>query len=337
MKKLSFSKTGFSNGCTLIGSIIGAGFLTGRELVDFFGCFSLPLLFFTALCFYVVFSFFFFLGGKYGGFDGYLAAFFSPTLKKVVKALILVGSFVSCVGMLSAVNAVYRKLFPVCTLLLLVACFFIGERGIGGLKKVNLFLTPTILCVVLFLALKNGTFSPPTHQAPDFYKGLSALFYVFLNLFLCLPIVLEMGKNKDGGCFFPSVVVVFFIGVILSLVCFDKTSFASDLPLAYVLSSSRELFSALAFIGMATTLFSSYYPLHGFVKNKTGTPWITLLLGLLFLGSTFRFKQVVGKAYPVFAVLGGALFFYSAVREFIKSRKEVKNLGVNAVKNPFTR
>ena len=104
MKERSKKTGGAEALFTAVGTVIGAGFVSGRELLQFFGCFRLPDLCFAGALFFGGFFLFLKLGGKFGGFEGALAGVFGK-FAPAVKGILLFGSFVSCAGMLSAADA----------------------------------------------------------------------------------------------------------------------------------------------------------------------------------------------------------------------------------------
>lgn len=55
---------------TMVGTVVGAGFVSGRELLQFFGSFRLSLVCMAGLLFFAGFFLFVRLGKKFGGFEG---------------------------------------------------------------------------------------------------------------------------------------------------------------------------------------------------------------------------------------------------------------------------
>ena len=127
---------------TAVGTVIGAGFVSGRELLQFFGCFRLPDLCFAGALFFGGFFLFLKLGGKFGGFEGALAGVFGK-FAPAVKGILLFGSFVSCAGMLSAADALLPKAAPFLSLVFLALSCAVSERGLSGIGKSACFSSPS--------------------------------------------------------------------------------------------------------------------------------------------------------------------------------------------------
>ena len=297
----------FGSAFTLVGAVMGAGFISGRELLDFFGGFYLFSVLLAGGCFFLCFYLFFCLGAKYGGFQGALQIL--PTfMQRAVRYGVLLGALFTSIGMLSAIRSALPLLNPVLPMVMVLLSVYIGEKGLGGLGKINGILTPAILLAVLILIWKNGSGSYPEKDL-DAIGVVFPLFYVCLNAFFALPVLLDMGERfqtnkRVSVCLLTSVTIAFFIGVILCALASDKSSYSADLPLAAILGSGKTAFSLLACGGMATTLFSSFYPVYQTAKEMGGEwgKWGICLLTLL--GSLIRFKKIVGVFYPLLSVIG---------------------------------
>lgn len=125
-----------------------------------------------------------------------------------------------------------------------------------------------------------------------------------MNAFLSAPVLCELGAElKEGAsllCLAASFVIALGIGFILSAVGSDKSSYAYDLPLAYLLGGG---FSYLALGGIFTSLVSSFYPLY----VLAGKGKIFGKIALVALGETcalIPFKSIVSTVYPAIGIFG---------------------------------
>lgn len=107
-------------------------------------------------------------------------------------------------------------------------------------------------------------------------------------------------------CLVSSLIVALAVGLILSAVCSDKSSFAYDLPLSYVLGGVK-LFPLIAGGGMLTSLLSSFYPLYTLAGRKLGIAGKWILFALTECASFISFKSIVATVYPVLGVFGRGL------------------------------
>ena len=291
---------------TAVGTVVGAGFVSGRELLQFFGCFRLSAVWCAGILFFAGFLLFMRLGRRFGGFEGALKGVFGR-FSRPVKWVILFGSFVSCAGMLSASNALEPQAKPFLSLAFLVVACLVSERGMKGIGVLNLAIVPLVLVCVTVLVASRGALSRPESPEVNFPALLSVVLYVCLNVFLSMPVLCELGAHtKEGGaglCAAAALIIAAAIGLILSAVCSDKNSYPCDLPLAYILNGAK-LFSLLASGGMLTTLISSFYPLYAPAGRRLGFWGKAGLFAAAELCSFIRFGRIVAEVYPMLGIFG---------------------------------
>lgn len=295
---------------TMVGSVIGAGFVSGRELLQFFGYFRISTVYYTGLLFFFSFLLCVRIGRIYGGFEGALKGIFGR-FSKTVKAVILFGSFVSCAGMLSGLNSLLPQAKPFLSLAFLVFACFVSEKGVGGIGTVNLIVMPAVLVSVVVLIFSFGALSPSEPPEASFGTILSVYLYISMNTFLSMPVLCDLGAElKDRAasrcCLISALIIALGIGLILSAVCSDKASFSFDLPLSYVLGGVK-FFPIIAGGGMLTTLLSSFYPLYTLVGRKFGTAGKWVLFAVTECCSFIGFKNIVATVYPALGIFGMAM------------------------------
>lgn len=296
-----------------VGTVIGAGFVSGRELLQFFGCFRLTDLAAAWLFFFGGFFLFFRLGKEYGGFEGALSGIFGR-FAPAVKGILFFGSFVSCAGMLSAANALVSEAAPFLALLFLAIACMVSEKGIAGIGKVSLIFVPVLLLSVALLIFSRGALSRPELPALPLPAVCSVALYAGMNVFLSMPVLCELGARMQGKCSLlagaSAFVVALAAGLVLSAVCSDKNSYPCNLPLAYVLEGTR-LFRPLAAAGILISLLSAFYPLYSAAGEKWGTAGKISLAATALAGSFVPFGKIVALVYPALGAAGAAAVVFS--------------------------
>ncbi len=311
---------------TLVGTVVGAGFISGAELVRFFPAEGfLPCLIVAAglfaLCFWGLYR----LGAARGGYAGALRALFGP-LAGAVRAFVLACSLVLCASMLAGLNAVaaegfgLRTKFPAAALLALLPLSLFSRKGVRGLYIVNLALVPLILA---FLAL----FAPVLGQTPFVCPrdGFSALggtvLYVGMNAFLAAPVVCDAGaKGGRGGagCLLAAGLIGLCAAVVLGAVAAEGTNaLRAEMPFLYAVARTQALglaFSAVSACGIVTTLFSSYYPLHCAAGGRHARAKRAAALAAAFALSLCGLRRIVRLVYPLIGGAGALFFALLAVR-----------------------
>lgn len=322
----------------ILGSVIGAGFISGRELVRFFGDAYPPFLLLAVF----LFAFYIFIllrvGNKYGGFAGFCEQVFGKRVK-IVKGIFYVSSFITVTAMLAGINALEESYAPFIAILSAVLCFLIVCKGIGGVGVFNLFLVPAILLYVFVCLWKKGEF---LFIATSLNPGMGALFcllYVCMNLFLSASVLLDCGAGLKKGWFLPTAgVSAGILGVCIALVLSAITSQtgAKELPMPLMSVLDRSgIYPLICYFGIMTTLISAYYPLHAAlsgVRQKNAAR-----LGLLVTASVFSLwglKDIVEFAYPFMGALGLIFsticvfyddFFQKFYRKIHNARQKAQN------------
>ena len=321
------AKAGFA----LTGSVIGAGFISGAELVRFFPSQGfLPYIAAAALLFFGCFFLLFECGRRYGGFAGTVQAVFGRRAA-LVRAAVLVGSFVTCGSMLAGLAALagegfglgaWRYLVSLAGVLLV---FALAHAGMRGLFAVNLVLVPAILLFLAFYAAAPGAEAYVRQPAQtDAFGGMvRVLLYVSMNVFLAAPVACDAGAACGGrgtggaGCALAAGLVGFGAAVVLANIAAAGDALYAEMPFLRAVGAGGAagvVFAAVSACGIFTTLIASYYPLHNLFGGKKRAPLgRALLCACMFLFSLFGLTHIVRFVYPL---IGGAGLAFLAACAF---------------------
>lgn len=311
---------------SIVGAVIGAGFVTGAEIVRFFsGTFLLPA---CALLFIVLTVFFFsmlYLGGLYGGLNR-LNLRVSGGFSRLLNGLISVCSFVTLSGMCAGIDALFSSFsgvderIPVLSAVFLVISAFICKRGIGGVQKFNSVLVP--LMVGFIAAACAG--GDVTLRFTGRQKIFSVIIYASMNCFLSAPVIVDSGRGKSLAVDLAAAIAAAFTISACAYLIMNKISRGSgtdeDLPLLSSFGGSRVFSAAFALVtaaGILTTLVSSHYALLKVTAKSPVKHALNAIIAVLTLAfSRLGFYEIVSYAYPVIGVIGllyvGFLTVYSS-------------------------
>ncbi|HBK01771.1 MAG TPA: hypothetical protein DDY77_01900, partial [Clostridiales bacterium] len=119
-------KKTLSAACVIVGTVIGAGYISGREIVEFFLTGNLIVSVILSACLFMPALYFLLTNELFKG----------GALKKVSVYFIFVGNLVMLGGMLSAADEaassvfVFLKKIPIVSVLTLIFCAFTVNKGI---------------------------------------------------------------------------------------------------------------------------------------------------------------------------------------------------------------
>lgn len=315
----------------IVGTVIGAGFITGKELIRFYGgCFLLPVCFFTATTFAVLSYALLCLGKSRKDMENTKIGFTFDGVRHVVL-LITAGAMLAGIDGLQA--QVLGVKFPFLSILALFVTLKISKKGVDGLGKCNAVLVPIMLVLFLGGLIARGRFSISL-----FGDGMGVplvVLYLSMNVFLASPVLLDAGKKYEKRTFFPATAIAgAVIGVCIFLIMGNLSMIdgaqTADVPVMLLWNSPLFLvvIGVVILLAIFTTLLSSFYPLYCKVaiwQNKTGK---ILLCLACFLVSRLGLSVIVGKLYPVIGVVGAFYIAHSLVL-LRKKRRRLQKIAIH--------
>lgn len=301
----------------IVGSVIGSGFISGKEILVFFARFgwaSLPCIFIASVLFFLLFKLLLNSGEK-----------IREKLKKS-KFAFLINAFL-CIFFSAAMFAGISNLlvFDIKILSFLIffavllVIFIIFKKGIGSLNKINAFLVP--IMIVIFIVLLSTKFTNMNFTHISFsHSSLSvfyAILYVVLNTANGSVLIANIGynlskKQKTQVAFLSALTLCVILLIANMVLLLNPTSFDYAMPLVAIFSSSKHIImTCVVFIGCLTTLLTLIYTLsssmRGLCNNEYLIFFVSVILPLCL--SLFGFNFIVEYLYPLASVLGIYLLF----------------------------
>lgn len=250
---------------SLFGAVVGAGFMTGAELVRFFPlCAAFAHAAVAAGLFAACFLLLFDAGRKCGGFEGALRC--CGRAAPVFRALLHFASFITCAAMLAGLDGAVRTGFglhyalPVAALCALPAMFFVARRGMRGVAVLSAVLVPVMAAV--FAARAGDIPAGFTSSSPQsaFTSLTGVCLYAAMNCFLAAPLACDAGREGAGrgGCIAAAALIGFCIAAALGAVARAGTA-GEEMP--FLAAGGGGPAAVACICAVLTTLFSSFYPL----------------------------------------------------------------------------
>ena len=316
-----------------LGASIGAGFVSGSELVAFFGVdnfFGVVLLscVLTAICFCLVFSV-----AKNQEFAFVKRNLFGQS--KVFNGASVVCNFLFFVSMIAGLDAVWDTLdvlkgLPVLSLLSVILISFLARFGIKGLEKLNLYLMPLVIVIVLLCAFTADKGVKATGENGGV---INAVLYCFLNTFVSMPVLFATAKGKSKNTLLVSSLIVALVILVLSVVILtvvknnaNSQFFAMPFCLATTSSPFNKCLSVALIIGAFTSGASAYHPVYQAVKGRYGWLGVVVIGVVAFTLSRLGLTAIVKYVYPLIAGFGGLYLVKMAVYKFgIKDKLKAHN------------
>jgi uncharacterized membrane protein YkvI len=319
----------FQVAAVYVGTVIGAGFATGKEIVEFFTRYG----FVGFLTILVAGYLFILLGSKlmmkaidlkahsYEELNEYL---FGNVLAKVMNIFIMIMLIGVCAVMLSGAGAVFEQELGMAkwvgvyiTIGLTILVMAIGSKGVFA---VNTFVVPIMIVFNLILMTKSVSdlhFIENFLHIPsdlDVWKSVISPFsYAALNLALAqavlVPIATEINDKaiiKLGGIIGGILLTLILISSHLTLITLPNVHLY-EIPMAAVVKSSFTgiyfIYVLIIFGEIFTSLIGNIYGLEKqFSKYLSiNRLWIFILtLIVIYSLSQFHYGTLLSLLYPLF-------------------------------------
>lgn len=346
--------TGIKLGFLFIGTVIGAGFASGKEILVFFGntgnyfafaCFFCGILFsLTAILF---------MQGAKSNNLYTLSDISKKTFKggyRIFDIFIILCQMIVLSAMIAGVDSLFKEVFnfgssfPLFSLFSLILCGIIISFGINGLLEINSVLVPVIIIFIVIIVITKPS-ADTQNLAPGLLEQVSlsssifsCMLYVGMNMLLAINVLVSPCKKLEKkqifiGAIFGAVIIgllMFIIGK--NLFSSTEEILNSDMPLLFSTNGMPGFFRLICVIviwcGIFTTMVSSMFPVVEYVKPLVNNKFLNILIvsGAGFLLSRIGFSVIVKFLFPVMGIVGVVfiIIFYISCR--IKKKYKLPKL-----------
>lgn len=318
----------------LIGTFVGAGFASGKEIFNFFTIFNLysfvSIFVFSLLLFFLIFKcinikknnnlnsysdFLLYLEKKYKYFNSKFFLF-------IINIFLASSFYIMIIALAALFNYQFNIEKYIVVFISIFICFNIFyNKNIDFIYIINRILMPILILFMLLLCYFNinidniFSVSLTTNNYSILYAITIGLIYFSYNSLLLVPIVfdLKINYNKSNISFKISFIysliifiLIFFINLLL--LCFYSSIYNIELPILYICNNSLKIFLYFYFFivlsAIFTTMISSGYTFVNNFKEKNYTLKLLIFLLFSFIFCFFSFSDLINFFYPIFGIIG---------------------------------
>lgn len=320
-----------------VGTVVGAGFATGREIVEFFLRFG-----WTGLAGILISGLMFtFLGAKimlisvrinaksYQELNKFL---FGQTLGKFVNIFMLMVLLGVTSVMLSGAGAIFEEQLGLSNqagmLVTIALSLFVMMSGVKGIFSVNVIVVPLLLFFSVIVLFDSFIFSgPAVHKLPGFSAKpdwiVAAVSYGAFNLSLAqavlVPIASELKSErliKKGALIGGTLLTLVLIASFLSLSTLPNV-ILYEIPMAqvvYIVQHSVHIIYLFIIFGeVFTSVIGNLYGLekqiNEYIHMKSLYIFILILL-TVYLTGQIGYGKLISTIYPLFGQLSLVFIFF---------------------------
>lgn len=335
---------------TYISVILGAGFISGKEIYFFFGqynFFGLITLFLVSILFSIILykqlSIIYSNDIKnYHDFSSYIM---NKKISKIIENITLIFLFVIISTMISAFCQTIDESFSVPILFTQIFIFFITlyflVKGVDFIIILNSFLTPIMIIGTIIIGAYISNFETMEtfsytykNNNINYIVALSfALLYVSFNSLTSVPMISNVKNILDSkktiliGTLLSGL-ILFILGfnILYPIIINSKIIQNSDIPILTLLKNKNFLveyiYILILLCAIFSTLISTSVSFIHTIESKMNIKKDSLFVKILILFfalcfSTLGFANFVKFIYPVFGVLGLAQIYFILTKKII--------------------
>ena len=336
-------KQGFYLAFVYIGLVIGAGFASGREIMQYFNFPSntehsgivLATFLLIAVCYIILRRSYMWGLNTCGDYLESVAGKFARPVKLFMLFYLFCGFFtmLSGSGALLSQSFMLPSIFGV--LLMLIICFIVLSFDLKGIVALNMLLVPCMIFGILYICITSALFE---NAAVFSLKGLtqttavSAICYVSYNTVSAATVLVPLQKDITyKGIRIASALGGFVLGLLILIIWasqaihFDAL-WNSEIPMLKLAAMTgrmqKYIYTAVLFMAICTTAvsqgfgFLEHFRLKTFKSRIKGAA-IFCLLALPF--SLIGFSSLVAHLYSFFGITGFIWMIWIFIDFFRKS------------------
>lgn len=342
----------FRVAATYVGTVIGAGFASGQEIVQFFisyGNLGVLGIIVSGLLFAWLGSYIINLGHRLKA-TGYHQVLYYTCGQRVGGLLdIVTGIFLfgGLTIMLAGAGTVSRDFLNVNynTGLIIMAIFVMMTvlSGVKGISIINSLVTPLLVLSTVVIGINSIVyhgFTPPLlsippqpHAEPAANWFVSALLYTSYNLILGATVLAPLGSqiaNRKvrllGGILGGVLLTILGLFVTMIIAYHSPEVFQYEVPMLYVSNLQHELthagYAAMLVKAMYSTAMASLYGCSAKIQSVFGLSYPISLAAITFCAiicSQFGFANLIAAIYPVFGYIA-LIFTLGLVWHFFRGK-----------------
>lgn len=330
-------------GCVFFGTLVGAGFASGKETWTYFANFGVigyVSIFVACVLFFICGILFLNFGKKFQ--LSTVQQMNNILFKKfaiLAEFVMVLCNLILFASMLAGANSLFglvidSSAFRVASVVTALAALLVVWFGFGGLTRANMVVVPLLL-IVLFGCL---IFDLPNFENYTVAKNFDVLniircvlyciLFVSSNMFFAGFVFAKLGATHSkveikGGCLIGAVLLFVSLWLMSVVLFLNPQSYQSDMPLVFIAHNLNPVFSTftliVVWIGLLSTAIALLYTISNWLKTYFGNVYVCSILvtvvAMIFSG--IGFSGFVVFVYPFLGALG---LFYIATVLFVNFR-----------------
>ena len=311
----------------IIGTLIGAGFASGKEIYTFFVKYN-SLGFFSVIfsCFFIGLiinkTLLLILNNNINNYSDFLNLLFGENkFKKIFYFFINLFLLLSYITMISGFNSFFKQELNIPKIItcifICLFCFFIFRKNISSILNINSILIPFLIFIIFlfgFLDIPklniNLFFCNIFYFNNSFFECfLNSILYASYNCIILIPILISLKKylkNKNQIkyiSFFSFIFLCSLTLIIFLFIFYLPNNYLYEIPIIVILNNfsniQKNIYGIVIAIAILTSVISSGF---GFINNLNKKNIFISFLPIFFINISFSF--LVNFVFSFFGYIG---------------------------------
>ncbi|MGL5821122.1 MAG: YkvI family membrane protein [Sarcina sp.] len=345
------AKQVFQIATIFIGTIVGAGLASGKEITEFFTTYGIRSVFgilFTGLFYILLCSIISKLSiehklNSYGEVINLVSPNIFGKFTGIITTLYLMCSAsIILAGSGAIINQFFGIPKIVGTLIMAIIAILILLRGTNGLVEINGIIVPSLVFVISTLTILYVFFSGENLNPLEILRTesntangwiISTILYAGYNVLCCtgviVPISTKYGNRKTmfkGICLGAGILTMLCIAINLMLLVNQPYIYEYEIPLLYVADRFGKpiqvMLLAIILAEMFSTEVSDVYSIGQTLKQTFKIDFKKAVIGIILVAlpiSQIGFSNLIETIYPVFGCLS-LIFIFQCFKFFWKNK-----------------
>lgn len=317
----------------IIGTLIGAGFASGREIYLFFGKYGengkigiILTGIITGVIIYKVLE----IAKTYeiNNYNKLLERInwkhskLNKYINLIVNSFLLISFYIMIAGFSAYILQTYNTPIYISSTIFVIICYIIFKKSIQGVIKANEILVPILIMLIAYLGIKNIPYSFNANAISTLGETTSSwiipsILYASYNSILLIPVLTGLRNYLDSkkqiikiSIISSSIIIILALFIYSLLLRGEFFVSELEMPLIEITTQFGRIFKYIyGFVIIASIFTSAISAGYSFLGNvsKTKKSYETILLIMSITGiavSNIGFSKLVEMLYPLFGVLG---------------------------------
>ena len=318
----------------IIGTFIGAGFASGKEINEFFAKFGIYgivgsivssaltgiIIYMTTMVVkkYNIETNNEFIDRLSSGKSKKITNCTKKILKNIINVFLIISFFIMVAGFSAYFKQQYEIPLAISSGIIGVILYFTFLNNIEGIMKINTITIPVLIFILIYLIVKpTGPINLENINIENnFIKAMvMSISYASYNSIILIPIIISLNKHlKDKKqiksiCYIiVAIIATLSVGLIKIILTSNLNIENVELPIIKILEKNKIeqlLYSLVLIIAIFTSAVSAGYGFLENIKNARIYKKIAWLLCILGIASSYiGFGKLVVLLYPIFGIVG---------------------------------